>query len=153
MIAAPIPAEIVGLAVCKNNHLAKRVSYGWKCAECNKIYGKEYYQRNKARLNGRIRERYASDPQFRAKVTEYHRNYGRARFYGVYPETIAAMQAEQEGRCAICSKKPKRLVVDHNHSTGKIRALLCHCCNVGIGLFKENPGALAAAIRYLEKHT
>lgn len=62
------------------------------------------------------------------------------------------MYADQEGRCAICraEKDPTRLVIDHNHKTGKIRGLLCGACNTGIGLLKDSPDVLEAAMQYLE---
>ncbi len=46
--------------------------------------------------------------------------------------------------------KPQRCCVDHCHKTGKIRGLLCASCNGGLGLFKDNPQALANAILYLK---
>jgi hypothetical protein len=44
------------------------------------------------------------------------------------------------------------LHIDHCHITGKIRGLLCHLCNRGIGLFRERSDLLQAAIKYLESH-
>jgi hypothetical protein len=48
---------------------------------------------------------------------------------------------------------PKRkLFVDHNHRTGKVRELLCTNCNAGFGYFKESPEILANAIDYAIRH-
>jgi hypothetical protein len=92
-----------------------------------------------------------------------------------YGSTLAAYQTllkQQKGRCAICkSKKPgiqrrgrkqktKTIYpsirnklevwnVDHCHSTKKIRGLLCHHCNAGLGYFKDNPKLLLAAAKYI----
>ena len=77
------------------------------------------------------------------------------------------MVDSQNGLCAICGleetrvTRPKakipmgfkpRLSVDHDHLTGKIRGLLCHKCNVGLGNFQDTPANLIAAMQYLEKH-
>jgi hypothetical protein len=61
----------------------------------------------------------------------------------------------QGGVCAICGKtcvSGKRLAVDHNHSTGKIRDLLCGNCNGGLGKFKEDPELFLKAVDYLRRH-
>ena len=64
--------------------------------------------------------------------------------------------ARQHGRCAVCSTKDPVYAqgwhVDHNHATGFVRGILCHGCNIGIGLFRESPKLLRAAARYLNKH-
>jgi hypothetical protein len=63
------------------------------------------------------------------------------------------MLKEQDGKCAICQCKPsKTLHLDHNHSTGKVRALLCQLCNHAIGLLKEQPEVLKRAATYLERY-
>ena len=63
------------------------------------------------------------------------------------------MKRKQEGRCAICGEEPstkRGLAIDHCHITGKVRGLLCHGCNIGIGSMKDSAVLLLKAIRYLE---
>lgn len=63
----------------------------------------------------------------------------------------------QKNKCAICknpfdeSERAKMALVDHDHSTGRIRGLLCRDCNVALGTFKDNIGYLSRAIQYLFK--
>ena len=64
----------------------------------------------------------------------------------------------QNYKCAICQDdKPgcgrKRWAIDHNHDTGKLRALLCFSCNTGIGKFKDNSELLENAARYIRHHS
>jgi hypothetical protein len=61
----------------------------------------------------------------------------------------------QKGRCAICKsltpgQNHKHFCIDHSHKTGKIRGLLCHKCNHGIGSFDDKPKLLQQAIYYLK---
>jgi len=71
--------------------------------------------------------------------------------YGLTLEEYETMEKNQNGCCAIC-KTPfeKNGEIDHNHTSGKIRGLLCHHCNIALGSFKDNPEILKNAIRYLE---
>lgn len=73
------------------------------------------------------------------------------RRYGLTPEQWEDIKQAQGYRCALCGKR-KKLVVDHDHDTGKVRAALCHGCNVGLGRFGDNPVRLRAAADYLETH-
>jgi hypothetical protein len=76
------------------------------------------------------------------------------RVYGISLDEYNAMFANQKGCCAICmrhqSECSRTLAVDHCHSTGKIRKLLCHNCNNGIGNFKEDLNILKKAISYIQ---
>lgn len=63
-------------------------------------------------------------------------------------EQFQAMKAKQQDRCAICQKEEK-LCIDHCHSSGRVRGLLCHRCNSGLGYFRDNPDFLEKAILYL----
>lgn len=59
------------------------------------------------------------------------------------------------GKCAICSKdlslnsKKNKACLDHDHKTGKIRGILCHLCNAGLGFFKDNPAILKKAMEWV----
>lgn len=59
------------------------------------------------------------------------------------------MIREQGNLCAICSKEMTRPCIDHNHTTGKVRKLLCVQCNSMIGNAYENTSTLRSAIKYL----
>jgi hypothetical protein len=69
-------------------------------------------------------------------------------------EEFNRMLLEQKSVCAIC-KKPettgKDFAVDHCHSTGKIRGLLCVKCNIGIGFFNDDEWLMRDAADYLER--
>lgn len=77
--------------------------------------------------------------------------------YGLNREKYAALFKAQDGVCAICKQpetvvrgsKVKELAVDHDHSTGRVRGLLCTRCNNGIGFFLDDPSRMQAAIAYL----
>lgn len=71
--------------------------------------------------------------------------------YGVTEEAYNALFQAQNGRCKICRlNSPKKLSIDHDHTTGRIRGLLCQSCNVGVGMFKDDVDLLAKAIEYLK---
>jgi len=74
------------------------------------------------------------------------------RAYGLSAESYESMICEQAGLCAICEGVMKSPCVDHNHQTGKVRALLCNSCNVMLGQAKDNPQILMRAVAYLEQH-
>lgn len=75
--------------------------------------------------------------------------------WGLTEEAFEEMLRLQDGGCAICkSTEPRgrgKFHVDHDHATGKIRGLLCHSCNTGLGQFKDSVGRLSAAIDYLNR--
>lgn len=96
---------------------------------------KDYYERNNKEINTRA-------------ICRYH---------GLEVESYEAMFEAQNNQCAICGKEETRklkgtvmrLCVDHDHRTGKIRALLCHDCNSGLGKFYDSPDLLTKAAIYL----
>ena len=110
-----------------------------------KEYKKLYYEKNKEKLQ------------------EEGRDYRYKTEFGITLKQYNEMLEDQQGLCAICGKPeqiiwkssgaPKNLAVDHCHTTGKVRALLCHPCNVLLGNAKESIETLNRAINYLEKHS
>lgn len=71
--------------------------------------------------------------------------------HGLSREQHNELVNRQQGLCAICSRHLK-LFVDHDHTTGERRGLLCNNCNSGIGRFKDNPAWLEAAANYLRDY-
>jgi hypothetical protein len=74
--------------------------------------------------------------------------------YNLTPDAYDQMLAEQFNRCAICSKKfesRKETRIDHCHTTNKVRGILCHGCNVGLGYFYDDAEKLILAAKYLDK--
>ena len=89
-----------------------------------------------------------------AKRTSIH---SKQRLYGCAPELFLKLLESQGNTCAICKKtntlnKKNNLSVDHCHSTGKIRGLLCSKCNFGLGQFKDNPELLLKAAEYVKSN-
>jgi hypothetical protein len=72
------------------------------------------------------------------------------KLYGIDVEDVKRMEIAQDFCCAIC-KERRRLAIDHDHETGKIRSLLCGKCNTGIGQFDENPDLLLKAAEYVKR--
>lgn len=82
---------------------------------------------------------------------ERRRGWRRAGIVGMSLDRFDEMQREQRGQCAICRAVPSKWVVDHDHETGAVRALLCSNCNVGLGMFGEDAQRLIAAAAYLKQ--
>jgi hypothetical protein len=84
----------------------------------------------------------------------YNHQHRLKSVFGIDADQYAAMYDAQEGRCAICLRRPRsrRLAVDHNHGTGEIRGLLCSRCNKHVlGHAMESPSLLRRAANYLER--
>lgn len=76
-----------------------------------------------------------------------------ANNYGLTPEQHEEMVSAQRGKCAICGQAPShRLHVDHDHTTGAVRKLLCRPCNYALGNAKDDPTRLRAMADYLDQH-
>lgn len=78
------------------------------------------------------------------------------RFWNMTVEQFEALKAKQGGTCALCPKTEsnphKNLCIDHDHTTGKIRGLLCDNHNRALGLFKDSIEDMEKAILYLKNH-
>jgi hypothetical protein len=109
---------------------------------------RKYHTANAEQRREGCRKRYRKDPTKMA-------NYNRYRKYGITAEQFGAMLRMQGGRCAICkSDKPggkHDWHVDHCHSSGKARGILCHHCNQALSGARDNPDTLRAALRYLDE--
>ena len=89
------------------------------------------------------------------KVKEHTRRGKLKANFGITIEEYDEMLYWQGGCCAICAKPQdtfvRKFAVDHNHTTGKIRGLLCVNCNTAIGKLDDDVVLLERAISYLER--
>ena len=142
-----------------------------------KEYHAEYYEENKKKWESRRtpenrdkwnaarRAKYASDPEYKAKMKadakEWQKSHPRKRKaqrikkFGITLEEFDKMLKLQDGKCAICGysdmSDPNFFpVIDHDHATKTVRGLLCMQCNMGIGKFMDDPRVLRSAAKYLE---
>lgn len=95
---------------------------------------------------------YVSKGKPRAECKDCHRDRKLLYKYGVCPSTYQHMLEIQDGVCGICKQPPttKRLRVDHCHTTGDPRGLLCDSCNTAIGLLREHPDNLRRAAEWCD---
>lgn len=112
-------------------------------------HDRKYQARNKDRGRTRGKAR-RSSPEYRAR----QRDYSLRRKYGKTLEDVKVMIGQQHGRCAICGNgflRAREPCVDHDHATGRVRALLCLTCNIMLGSAYDNPDILRKGTAYLEK--
>lgn len=66
--------------------------------------------------------------------------------------SIQELKRQNGDCCEICSQ-PCVIQLDHNHATGSLRGFLCRTCNVGLGMFRDDPALLQRAAEYLLERT
>jgi predicted HNH restriction endonuclease len=107
------------------------------CKDCVKEQRKIYYSTPKGR-------KYAQEKSWRENG------------FNFTVEEYEEKLIEQGGTCAICNrdknKNGTRLCVDHDHTTGQVRGLLCHDCNTSLGKFNDDTEMLQKAIDYIKMY-
>lgn len=147
-----------------NRHRGRTDGLNTECKSCRAVRDKERYiaiqnnpvsrkhcQTTQAKL---ARARY-STPEGRKKA----KNYALKHKFGITLVEYERILKEQNGLCAICKQpaalqnpKNMRLHVDHDHSNGRVRGLLCLRCNTGLGMFNDSVEIVEAAFRYLHTY-
>jgi hypothetical protein len=113
-----------------------------KCSKCSEEKELSLFYKNK-----KYRETVTRDKKY-----GYELKYK----YGSSTDQYNELFQSQRGHCAICGIHQclltKRLYLDHSHSTKKVRGLLCHACNIGIGAFSDCYDITLKAAAYLKKY-
>ena len=120
---------------------------------------RRYKEKNKPRLAAQAAERhkfrYENDPEYRARKDRQANECRMRKRYGIGPRERDQILAEQGGRCAICQTNTpggRGWHVDHCHSSGKVRKILCTACNVFVGRIEKNPMIHERALKYILDH-
>lgn len=152
------------------------------CKQCVSAACREYYIKNRAAINARHKQWRENNPEKcrekskrdwcenwemrkaahnawrranRARFRHLTRNGNLKRTYGITQEQYNLMLAAQGGVCAICKRPPpatRLLDVDHCHTTGKVRALLCIPCNHKVGAVESTRFPIENYIAYVQHH-
>lgn len=133
--------------------------YNQKRREQRLLLGDEYYEKNKEFRKQQSKDYYERNKD---KVSKRNRIRHLKLTYNLDAQQYLDMINKQNNCCAICNKPEHRILktgdikplsVDHNHTTGEVRALLCNDCNALLGFAKENIGVLQNAITYISKYS
>ncbi len=134
------------------------------CKACSMAY--EMRRRQKPSIKPRVQEymkayRIKNGAEMRRRARENYRKNGSGnRFnrirntFGLSREDYEGMITSQKNCCAICRTPFSTSTphVDHCHTTGMVRGLLCPLCNYGLGSFRDTPAFMSSAIEYLNQH-
>lgn len=131
---------------CSKPFLVESNKVPRRCQSCTENFRRED-KRERAQRD------YATKWEYRAKAAAASRRNRLKRVYGITEEEYNAILAHQDGKCAICKRKPgaQRLAVDHDHGTNRIYGLLCTTCNRDLlGKCGRRAEKFRAAADYLE---
>ena len=139
---------------------ASKDGYTAFCKVCTSVDNKNWHKKNKDRNSVRCaawrnenKERNkANGAAWDAKNRNKIKGYNLKRNYGITEADYQSMLEKQHGTCAICTKTcstGRRLCVDHCHTTGEVRGLLCKRCNTAIALLGDSVEGVSKAASYL----
>ena len=134
---------------CRNKEARDKIATDEDLRNKERERGKEKYQKNKEQHK-------VICNKYREEHLPLYKNLYLKNKYNITLDDKNKMKNEQDNKCLICKnefKDDKSTYVDHCHITNKIRGLLCHTCNSGLGMFKDNIEYLERAIEYLKKHS
>lgn len=144
-----MPSGCRGTQMPREEYLRRKREYARKkyatpeYREAHAAYAREYRLKHPEKRRGYVRK-------------SYDKNYGGRLLskYGIDMAEFDRMLAAQGGVCAICGglSGGRRFHVDHDHTTGAVRGLLCSSCNTAIGHLGDDPNRVAAAATYLASH-
>ena len=135
--------------------ISKNKNGSWRpnaiCRECDATYTREYNKTHQMWKKESVKEYKRA---YDKKHFNKNKNNYLKKMHGLTLDEFNEMLKSQDGKCAICgdlSKEDERhFAVDHDHKTGENRGILCHKCNMAVGLFKDDPALFQSAITYLK---
>ena len=107
------------------------------CADCSREYQRDW------------RNSEGSHKEWHKKHPRKYKEYALKHNYGLSLDEYDRLLAEQNNRCAICKEVMDKICVDHDHSTGVVRGLLCNHCNLALGYVKDSVLIIDEMRKYL----
>lgn len=138
---------------------SEKDGYTFRCKDCRNNYYNQYYLNNPEKAVEKNKKQKENRKNFykSEKGVESSRKAHLKRMYGITLDDYNKILKDQNYCCAICEgfethDKHGVLAVDHNHTTGEVRGLLCYKCNTGLGSYNDDINLFNKAIKYLEKY-
>ncbi len=144
------------------------LGYGCYCKLCQRIRDRAYYAINSEKKLLLTKKYYKNNRDlcsskrklYRSKNVEKLKNDKLKNNYNITLQEYNALFEKQNGKCAICGTnkyttdyrtgKDRSLYIDHCHTTGIVRGLLCNACNLGLGKFKDSRELIVKTLNYLD---
>ena len=124
------------------------------CPDCRQEKLEEEFPRNRSTKTGRATYcKICHNARTRASRERLHgdtRHYHYMDRYGIGLQEFTSLLFTQGGLCAACNRRPGTQV-DHDHTTGEVRGILCLECNAALGALRDDPEKILRAIAYLDK--
>jgi DNA-directed RNA polymerase subunit RPC12/RpoP len=133
-----------------------------KCSSCKESKVPSLFYKNKSTKTGYsnqcqdCRKKWKPSEEQKLRYNERTRVWNRKKLSGFTKEDFETKLKEQGYKCAICGTDDPGKTnwhADHDHKTGQKRGVLCHKCNTGLGLLKDDIDILCAAIEYINHYT
>jgi hypothetical protein len=151
-------------------HSSKEYNHEWYLknkekvlGEDKKVYKQEWYKKNKDRLALKFKDYYYANREamlerarsFQKLHPEYEKDYRRKKLYGLSKEDYENLLLIQSNKCGLCNQEfgatnSLKPVVDHDHITNKVRAIIHNRCNVRLSIVEDIEFS-SKAIAYLER--
>ena len=121
----------------------------WVCRSCRR-------ERSRVQREKPYYQKYMDSYVRRWRKSAAGRNSRLKAAYGITLQIYNMLLGQQGNACSICrrsvlSTRERKLHVDHDHKTGRVRGLLCRRCNLFLGYLENDPNMVAKAVRYLNK--
>jgi protein-arginine kinase activator protein McsA len=115
------------------------------CVECYRKFQNDKRDRRGFIYNKNRRDKYHQNPY------KYKSKSKQAK-YGITQEEFDKMKESVNNACEICKSQNVTLCLDHDHNTNKIRGIICHKCNLGLGNLRDSYEIVKSAADYLNKN-
>lgn len=151
---------------CHVRHQRGLVATGRKqCTMCGEVKSVDQFTQSSGKIRSECkpcgaeaqREWRKRNPEYMRdymRLANQRRGYRRKSLYGMSPEDVEQMLADQDGSCAICFRPVSldKVNIDHCHASGKVRAILCRSCNLALGFMQDDPERIERAASYVRLH-
>lgn len=138
----PCSSEIMRDNRAKRKKMSGVIPESKLCAGCSEVKSSDMFQRDPGAGTGLM-----------SYCKRCNRSMALMRKFGIDSDTYDTMLVEQNGVCAICKRScvsGRSLAVDHCHSTGRVRGLLCCNCNRALGLLEDNIEFMGSMLDYMK---